>query len=100
MRTRESRARFLQLIEGKIQKHTISIRIDPTLNLAMDICVAEGLASFLKGKSLELSSKGQSMADEIEAQDDCMEEEKQFLAATSAVATEKMISDIFNVAAP
>lgn len=97
MRTRESRAQFLKFADGAIDKQGVQIRIDPTMNLAFDFAVAEGLAAFSKGKNLQLTAKGRSLADEIESAEDCMVEEKAFLASAAPVATEKKIATIFDM---
>lgn len=99
LRSAGARRQFLEMAAHGADASSLIIRIDPTLNLAVNLAVAEGLTVVSKGKNLQLTGKGKKLAEEIQSDAECMVEEKRFLEDIAAFATEAMINNLLNLSA-
>ena len=71
------------------------VRVEPSLNRAVDFAIGEGLIKRLPHNRLQLTPIGVAFADDIERQDGLFATEKQLIAAIGMSITESLVSDIF-----
>lgn len=70
-------------------------RIDPALNRAVDLAMAEGLMEIAGKKSLKLSEKGLSLSNELDNLSDCLVQEKELLSQLAPYLAESAVDQLF-----
>jgi hypothetical protein len=93
--TLENQAQLLDAVNGTRSPDSLLIRIEPSLNRAVDFCVGEGLVIRSGGNRYELSAAGIQLADELQARDDCFLAERRFMKQLGKRVTEDLIKSIF-----
>jgi len=91
IRTPESRRRFLAHVKGDGNPDDVIIRFEPGLNRAIDFARGDDLLRIEKGKSVKLTDRGSSIAQQIDRNEDCMVEERKFLEEVKPFVLEKHI---------
>ena len=69
----------------------VIIRFEPGLNRAIDFARGDDLLRIEKGKSVKLTDRGSSIAQQIDRNEDCMVEERKFLEEVKPFVLEKHI---------
>jgi hypothetical protein len=95
VRTAESREALLAAVRGTIPPDSLLVRIEPSLNRAVDFALGEGLLRRPSGDKVELTQAGVKLADEIDGTDDAFPVEKQFLSVIGKRATERLVAQMF-----
>jgi hypothetical protein len=90
-RTDKNRRLLLRYMGGTAAQDEIIPRVEPSLNRAFDFALGEGLLTVENGKSLALSEKGLTAAEEIDGASDCLEIEKLFLRKVKSFVSERNI---------
>ena len=94
-RSKDTRNAFFRYTQGEVRKDEIIPRVEPSLIRAVNLARGEGLIEVEKGRNLKLTPKGQQVAIQLNAIEDCMAVEKQFLRAVGKFATEKNVESLF-----
>lgn len=95
----ESRSMLLRILDGERNSEDVPIRVDPSLNRAVEYAVAEQLVEARVSSDtfvLKLLSKGIELADKILAETDCMEVEKSFANAIKGRLPNAKVDEILN----
>lgn len=92
----DHRNRFLSIVEGRALPDDLLIRIEPSLNRAIDFAVGEGLVEWIKGNRIKLTEKGITFLQKIAADEGCMVDEIQFLRKIRTEVTETNLESIFS----
>jgi hypothetical protein len=109
IRTEETRAAFLQFIEGERAPNQIIVRYDPSLNRAVDFAFGEGLATHHEESDalLEqepprhgsyrviLTKKGRDLVRTIRSAKDSFQVEKDFLDSIRRKITQQQVEALF-----
>lgn len=95
MRTSESLRDLEAAISGDLNPHSLIVRVDPFLDRALDFAVGEGLIAHRGGKSVELSSSGIRLADEIKRDVQVFAVEKTFVNAIQQRLSEALVTQMF-----
>jgi hypothetical protein len=99
VRTGETRATLLRMIEGPRRLEDIPVRFDPALNRALDYAAAEGLVDILAkttGSVISIRPAGKRLADLIYRAEDCMETEKTFFNLVRGRMPENKVKELLD----
>jgi hypothetical protein len=99
VRTKQSQDALTQAAEGILPPDTLLVRIEPSLNRAVDLAIGEKLLTRAAGDHLELTALGLQIADDIERRDDTYQPERQFMNRLGKRVTEKLIKQVFGAEA-
>ena len=111
---RQSRARFRQLhvlnwgvrnpdnrkaleeaVNGQVPFDTVLVRIEPSLNRAVDLALGEGLLQRNAGDQIELTKKGLELAEAIEKDSNLYRPERDFMGRIKKRVTETLVDSFF-----
>lgn len=92
----ENRERFKAVIEGHSQPDDLIMRIEPSLNRAIEFAVGEHLAEWINGNRVKLTSHGKSFLESIKAGNECMLIERDFLKQIKSEATEASLERLLS----
>jgi hypothetical protein len=92
----ENRKRFESIIEGEARPDDLNIRIEPSLNRAIDFAVGERLTEWINGNRLKLTDRGVTLLKAIKGGGDCMAVELHFLKHIKSAASEKSLGALFS----
>lgn len=95
IRSKATRLALTRTANGNSPLDALIVRVEPSLNRAVDFAIGEGLVERLSKSRLQLTATGIVLADEIDRQEDLFATEKQFVAAIGKNITESLVSDIF-----
>lgn len=96
IRSKESRESLLRSIDGKVSPDTIALRIEPSLNRAIDLAQGEGLIEFVNGKNIQLTWHGGNVVKKLLELDSLFTEEKSFLLEIGkSKLTEQTVISLF-----
>jgi hypothetical protein len=96
IRTEENREELEEVIAGNISPDTVIVRIEPSLNRAIDFAHGEGLLEFVSGDRVQLTPIGKSATNKLLNQDNLFREEKLFLRRIGKTGlTEKIVKELF-----
>jgi hypothetical protein len=96
IRSPETRASLLAMLDGSNAVRSLIVRFEPFLNRAVDFAIGEDLIKRSGGgKSIELTSIGKRLAEDIKKAEDAFSSEKQFIAAIGKRLTETFVDDMF-----
>ena len=79
LQSKENQTNLLNVILGKETPDTIIVRIEPSLNRALNFAKSEGLVDFIAGKNVQLTGQGLRIASLLLERDDTFIDEKTFL---------------------
>lgn len=97
VRTEKTRADFLSTIEGTSQPDTLLVRIEPSLNRAVNLAIGEELLKSVTGDRIELAPKGLAMADTMLTYEGLFEVEKAFFTRIRGDVTEELVGRLFRI---
>lgn len=96
IRSKENQKVLLQIIEGEIAPDSISIRVEPSLDRAVNLAHGEELIDFVSGKSIRLTWQGENAAKRIIDLENVFLDEKNFLLEVGkGKLTEAVVNDLF-----
>jgi ribosomal protein L31E len=96
IRTKENRKKLREVIAKKITPDTVIVRVEPSLNRAIDFACAEGFVKSVSGNRIRLTRKGELAADILLEQNDLLKKERQFLKEIGKSGlTENAIQSLF-----
>jgi len=97
IQSKENQNSLLQIIDGKISPDTIIVRIEPSLNRALDYANGEGLIEFISGKNVHLTPQGKVTAHRLMTKDDLLTCEKNFFREIGkSNITEQFVAKLFS----
>lgn len=91
----ENRESLLAVVNDEQSPDSIIIRVEPSLNRAVDYAIGAGLIRRENGNRFMLTPTGITAADQIEEQDDCLTEEKAFMDKLGKKITETLVDELF-----
>jgi hypothetical protein len=97
VRTEKTRADFLRTAEGTSQPDTLLVRIEPSLNRAVNLAIGEELLKSVNGDRIELTTKGGVMAEAMLAHEGLFEVEKSFFRRIRSVVTEDFVGRLYRI---
>lgn len=96
IRTRENRESLLKVIHRNMRPDLLIVRIEPSLNRAIEYAHGEGLVEYKTGNKVQLTARGINICDQLIERSDLLVEEKDFLATLGKnKLTESMIGTLF-----
>jgi hypothetical protein len=90
-----NRGALEQAVGGQIPFDTVLVRIEPSLNRAVDLAIGEGLLKRNAGDQIELTAHGHAFADEIETNAVLLRPEKEFMGRIKKRVTETLVDELF-----
>lgn len=94
--TKENRENLLKVINEGMRPDLLIVRVEPSLNRAIEFAHGEGLIERRTGNKIQLTARGIHVADQLFERDDLLVEEKKFLNALGKnKLTENMIGTLF-----
>jgi hypothetical protein len=96
-RTKATRAETMRVFTGAVSPGDLVVRVEPWLNRAVTFATAGGLIVSEHGKSFKLTDEGIKVLERISSAEHVMAEEKAFLNAVSARATESSIDRVMRM---
>lgn len=94
-KSKENRQRMLDILSSSTSSSAFVVRIEPSLNRAVDLAIGEGLVTRKTGSKLALTEKGAELADEINSITDLLIEEKLFMSQIGKRVTETLVGKLF-----
>lgn len=95
VRTKENREILTRAVAEQVPLDTVIVRIEPSLNRAVDLAMAEGLVERISGDQLALTPKGIQLADVLLQDKTLFKDEKAFMLAIKKKVNETFVSDLF-----
>jgi len=83
------------ILDGQLFPGTVVIRIEPSLNRAVDYALGEDLVKLVQGDRIQLTIGGRAEAQRIMQYEGLYERERKFLHTLGKRVTEKLIVEIF-----
>lgn len=99
VRSVEGRERLTRMLRGDRHLDDIPVRIDPSLNRAIDYAVAEKvLTAEVRSNTcvLKLLPAGKAIAQMVYDNDDCMQTEKEFADSIRGNLTNEKVDELLN----
>lgn len=97
IRTDENRKELKQVIAGDISPDTIIVRIEPSLNRAIDFARGEGLLEYVTGNRVQLTPQGMIAVNRLLENENLFLEERLFLEELGKNGlTEKVVDRLFS----
>lgn len=96
IRTSENRKSLRDMIAGKIAPDTVIVRIEPSLNRAVDLAHGEGLVDRVVGDRICRTQRGQTAATALYKEPSIFVEEKRFLEEFGKTLTEQMVNNLLS----
>jgi hypothetical protein len=97
IRTKENRDSLRLTLKGDVPPDAAVVRIEPSLNRAIDFALGEGLVENISGRSIHLTLKGLDIASKLMEQSDLFIEEKIFLKELGGnMLTEQVIKNLLS----
>jgi hypothetical protein len=95
VRSEENRRALVDAIAGTIAPDTLLVRIEPSLNRAVDLAIGEGLIRRRAGDRLELTTDGEALATEIERNPSLYEPERRYMSEIGKKVTAVFVERLF-----
>lgn len=95
LRTPDSRAALLSVLAHESEAASLVVRIEPSLNRAIDFAIGDGLLSRPSGSRIRLTTAGVGYAMTIEELPELFQVERHFLADVGFRVTESFVSKMF-----
>jgi hypothetical protein len=95
LRSKEGREALLDILNGRLFPGTVVVRIEPSLNRAVDLANGEGLVRRVHGNRIELTARGQNEAAKIMKHAGIFESERAYLKRVGKRVTEKLVTELF-----
>lgn len=91
----ENRSTLLRVLNKTEDFDALVVRVEPSLNRAVDYAIGEGLLRRVGGDKFELTPHGVTSADELSALEDCLVPEKEFMTQLGKRVTETLVNELF-----
>lgn len=91
----EGKSALLDVLAGNNSPTAVMVRIEPSLNRAVDFASAAGLVKIVNGDRVEITSVGQSEVRRIIDAKDLFLAEIAFLNSVGRAVTETLVAEIF-----
>ena len=95
IRSKEGRDALLRVLEGRLYPGMVVVRIEPSLNRAVDLAHGEGLVKRVRGDRIELTARGQVEAIRILEHKKLYASEREYLNIVAKRVTEKLVTELF-----
>ncbi len=95
LRSEEGRDALLRILDGQLFPGTVVVRIEPSLNRAVDYAHGEGLVRRVEGNRIELTARGEAEAKRILGHEMLYQSEREFLGAIGKRVTENLVKRLF-----
>jgi hypothetical protein len=92
LRTPEGREALLEALDGHGTPDSNLVRFDPALNKTLDFARAEQLVVQLEGGRYQVTTKGITLAEQLEEDQTSFVSERSFLDAVGSRLTEALVS--------
>ena len=99
VRTPSAGRELLAVIHGQRRPGDVIVRLEPTLNLVIDLARGEGVVEFPQGDRVQLTSTGVRLADEIVKDVESLRRERELLQRVGKGLSEKLVDHIIQVGA-
>jgi len=96
LRTRRNYELLTQLTSKEAKPGSIVVRVEPSLNRAVDFAHGEGLLEHVAGDRICLTQRGKDEAKKLRNEDEIFVEEKEFLNQLGNKLTEKLVKEIYS----
>jgi len=96
VRSKQNQKELIRLISGDISPDAIIVRIEPSLNRAIDLAQGEGLLTRISGSRLKLTKVGLERADLLIKSKEIFIKEKEFLQNIGKQLTETVTNKLFS----
>jgi hypothetical protein len=96
IRTSEDREMLIGLIHREVSPDQIIIRVEPSLNRAVDLACGEGLVERISGNRIRLTEQGRTAAEQLDTWENLFKQEKKFLRDISKYLTEEIVQDLLS----
>jgi len=103
VRDNENRERLIALLENRWSPFVNLIRCEPGFNRAIEYAIAESLVEVVDGSNdlrIHLLNKGRQLANEIIAEENCLQDEKVFLREKCSSVTEELAKSLLRQIQP
>jgi len=97
IRTRQTRFQVQQIFAHTLRSSDLLIRFEPWLSRALSFATGAGLIDLQGGRSAKLKEPGLQFLDVLYHDETLFTEEKQFLDAVGALATERTVEKIMRL---
>ncbi len=95
LRSDEGRDALLGILKGQLFPGTVVVRIEPSLNRAVDFAHGEGLLKKVGGAHIVLTSHGEAEAKRLFEHKELYVSERDYLEQVGKKLTEKLVNDLF-----
>jgi len=95
VRTIETRNALIAAAAGDIPPNTLLVRIEPSLNRAVNFALGEGLLRRVSGDKVELTPSGITFADQLDSNVVAFSREKAFMDSVGRRITESLVTQMF-----
>ncbi|WP_157469268.1 hypothetical protein [Gemmata sp. SH-PL17] len=95
VRNQENRKALEEAVNGQAPLDTVLVRIEPSLNRAVDLALGEGLLHRNAGDQIELTKKGHELAVAIEKDPNLYRPERVFMGRLRKRVTETLVDGFF-----
>ena len=95
LRSEEGRNALLGILKGQRSPETMVVRIEPSLNRAVDYASGEGLVQQVQGSRIELTGPGEKEAKNILKCEEIYKDEREFLYEIGKKVTERLVTELF-----
>ena len=95
VRSEEGQKALLGILDGRLFPGTAIVRIEPSLNRAVDFAFGEKLVERVKGDHIELTAQGEKEAVRILEHEDLYRKERAFLHLLGKGLTERIVLELF-----
>ncbi|WP_147233288.1 MULTISPECIES: hypothetical protein [Brevibacterium] len=94
IRTSRSRSLFLKWFEGKKSPDELLVRFDPSLTVAVDLALGQGLAERTATGLIKLTETGSALAESVKNDSSVLVTEKAFLANLPKSINQRRIREL------
>ena len=91
----ENRPQLRLLIDEKISPDSLIIRIEPSLNRAIDLAIGQKLVELVSGNKIQLTEDGITFSEDLLSSNDIFVQEKIFLNKYGKKITESIVQTLF-----
>ena len=95
VRSEENRRALELALVGQLDRDALIVRIEPSLNRAVDLAIGEKLIRRLSGDQVELTATGRSFVDAIEEVDALFRSERDFMSRIKKKVTGTFVDTLF-----
>lgn len=94
IRTDAGRRHLFAALDGSRRPQDLLVRLEPSLNRAIDFALGEGLVTLRQGDRIEIAARGTDTLREVDALPDLFRNEKEFLSHVGLRITETWVQAV------